>query len=162
MTQTSSLPHRVSVLPGQAGHLPEVHRMLVALAAHHGDQATITPTELARLCLQDEGARLLVACLDGSPARHPLGYALLLLRRNMITGRAGYEINQLFVQAPFRRLGLGRALITAARSLAAEEGRTGLTIGTHPANEAAAAAYRAMGLTELPPAGPRFAVEIAA
>lgn len=154
--------HPVTVRPAEAHDLPEIHRMLVALAAHHGDQATITPADLRRLCLQGEGARLLVAGLDDSPARHPVGYALLLLRRNMITGTASDEINQLFVQEPFRRQGVGRALIAAARALAAAEGMAGLTIGTHPANGAAAAAYRAMGLTELPPAGPRFAVELAA
>lgn len=142
-------------------HLPEVHRMLIALAAHHGDEATITPEVLRRIALQGPGARLIVATLDDSPLRHPVGYALLLLRPNMVTGRQSYDINQLFVQAPLRQQGIGRTLIEGAKKLALEEGRAGLTIGTHPENDAAVLAYRAMGLTELPANGPRFAVELA-
>lgn len=142
-------------------HLPEVHRMLIALAAHHGDQATITPQALRRLACQGPGARLLVATLDDSPQDHPVGYALLLLRPNMVTGAQSYVIDHLFVQEPLRRQGIGRALIKGAQHLARDEGRAGLAIGTHPANAGAADAYRAMGLAELPMGGPRFAVELA-
>lgn len=142
-------------------HLPEVHRMLIALAAHHGDQATITPDQLRRIALQGPGARLIVATLDDSPLPHPVGYALLLLRPNLITGTQSYVIEHLFVQEPLRQKGIGRALIEGARQLARDEGREGLVIGTHPENDAAALAYRAMGLAELPKPGPRFAVEIA-
>jgi GNAT superfamily N-acetyltransferase len=142
-------------------HLPEVHRMLIALAAHHGDQATITPQTLRRFACQGPGARLLVATLDDSPQDHPVGYALLLLRPNMVTGTQSYVIDHLFVQEPLRRQGIGRALIKGAEQLARDEGRAGLVIGAHPANSGAADAYRAMGLAELPIGGPRFAVELA-
>lgn len=142
-------------------HLPEIHRMLIALAACHGDQATITPDALRRIALQGPGARLIVATLDDSPLRHPVGYALMLLRPNLITGTQGYVIDQLFVQQPLRHQGLGRALISGARKLAIEEGRSGLTIGAHPENDGAILAYRAMGLAELPAIGPRFAIELA-
>ena len=141
-------------------HLPEVHRMLIALAAHHGDEATITPEVLRRIALQGPGARLIVATLDDSPLRHPVGYALLLLRPNLVTGTQSYIIDHLFVQQPLRHQGIGRALIEGAKKLAVEEGRDGLTIGTHPENDAAIVAYRAMGLAELPATGPRFAVEL--
>ena len=134
--------------------------MLIALAAHHGDQATITPEALRRIALQGPGARLIVATLDDSPLRHPVGYALLLLRPNLISGAQSYVIDHLFVQEPLRGQGIGRALIAGARRLAQDEGRAGLTIGTHPENDAAALAYRAMGLRELPAPGPRFAVEL--
>lgn len=155
----TSLP--VTIRLAAPEHLPEVHRMLIALAAHHGDQATITPDALRRIALQGPGARLIVATLDDSPVRHPVGYALLLLRPNMVTGGQSYVIDHLFVQEPLRHQGIGRALIDGAKVLARDEGRTGLVIGTHPENDAAAIAYRAMGLAELPASGPRFAVEIA-
>lgn len=142
-------------------HLPEVHRMLIALAAFHGDQATITPQALRRLAFQGPGARLLVATLDDSPQEHPVGYALLVLRANMVTGGQSYVIDHLYVQEPLRRQGIGRALIKGARILARDEGRAGLVIGAHPSNDTAAQAYRAMGLAELPASGPRFAVELA-
>lgn len=142
-------------------HLPEVHRMLIALAAHHGDQASITPDALRRIALQGPGTRLVVATLDDSPLRHPVGYALLVLRHDMVSGTQSYDITQLFVQEPLRRQGIGRALIEGARLLAQDEGRSGLTIAAHPENDAAVLACRAMGLAELPRSGPRFAVELA-
>lgn len=150
----------VTIHPAAAQDLPEVHRMLIGLAAHHGDVATITPQALARLALNAPQARLLVACVDDSPARHPVGYALLILRQNALTGAASYVIDQLYVQDPFRQQGVARALIAAARDLAQGEGRAALVIGAPPANAAAAAACRAMGLTELPATGPRFAVAL--
>lgn len=141
--------------------LPEVHRMLIALAAHHGDTATIPPAELARLALHHPDMRLLVASLPDSPAPHPVGYALLRGWQNMVTGQMAYVLDHLFVQPPFRRQGVARALVEAARACALQEGRSGLTIPTHPANAMAQTAYRAMGMAELPPAGPRFAVSLA-
>jgi GNAT superfamily N-acetyltransferase len=79
----------------------------------------------------------------------------------MVTGTQAYVIDHLFVQEPLRRQGIGRALIDGARRLALDEGREGLVIGTHPQNDGAVLAYRAMGLTELPQGGPRFAVALA-
>ncbi|MDP4032562.1 MAG: GNAT family N-acetyltransferase [Pseudorhodobacter sp.] len=151
----------IDIRPLGAAHLPEVHRMLIELATHHGDVATITPPVLRALLRDDPGLRGLVAFPVDRPSRHPVGYALLARRTDLITGRPGYDIAHLFVQDVFRGQGIGRALIAAARGLAQAEGCTRLTIGTHPANAGAAAAYRAMGLTERPVPGPSFAVELA-
>jgi GNAT superfamily N-acetyltransferase len=138
--------------------LPEVHRMLIALAAHHGEQATITPQVLGRIALEGPAARLLVALLQDSPQRHPVGYALVLFYPDMVTGGRRGLIEQLFVQEPDRKRGIGRALIAAARAEANGAGCGRLIIGAHPENDGAALAYRAMGLAEPPPPGPRFAV----
>lgn len=151
----------LTILPAEPDDLPEVHRMLIALAVHLGDVATITPAGLAQATLEDPQARLIVACLADSPARHPVGYALLMRRQNLVTGKESYVIEQLYVQPPFRRAGIGRALMAGARDLVRAEGRAGLVIGAPPANAGAAAACRAMGLTELPSAGPSFAVALA-
>ena len=141
--------------------LPEVHRMLIALAAHHGEVATITPAAFRAMTLGNPAACLIVAQLSGSPAPHPVGYALILERPNPATGRAGHDIAHLFVQAPFRGQGIGRALVAAARARVQAFGSARLTIGTGAGNATAHAAYRAMGLEELPAAGPRFAVALA-
>lgn len=146
-----------AIRPATAEDLPEVHRMLIALAAHQGDQAAITPA-LLRAALDQPGTRLLVACLADSPARHPVGYLLLTERRDLITGRSAAVIEQLFVQMPFRSRGLGRALLAAARAAAQAQGATGLTLAAPGAQ--AARACRALGLTELPATGPRFAVAL--
>lgn len=149
----------VTVHPAETADLPEVHRMLVALAAHHGDIATLTPGQLAGL-LQGPEARALVACLPVSPARHPVGYALITRRHEMISGHLLLDITHLYVQPPFRSQGIARALIVAAQVLARAENAARLTIGSHPGNPAAAAAYRQMGLQEMPTMGPRFAVPL--
>ncbi|TGD44355.1 GNAT family N-acetyltransferase [Pseudotabrizicola sediminis] len=150
----------IDIRPLGAAHLPEVHRMLIDLAAHHGDVATITPQVLRGLVLDAPDVRGLVAFPADRPSRLPVGYALLARRSDLITGRSGYDIAHLFVQDVFRGQGIGRALIAAARDLALLERCTRLTIGTHPANAGAAAAYRAMGLTERPAPGPSFAVAL--
>lgn len=150
----------IDICPLGATHLPEVHRMLIELAAHHGDVATITPAMLRRLVLDAPDMRGLVAFPADRPSRLPVGYALLARRTDLITGRSGYDIAHLFVQDVFRGQGIGRALIAAARGLALAEGCTRLTIGAHPANAEAAAAYRAMGLAERPVPGPSFAVAL--
>ncbi|WP_225029471.1 GNAT family N-acetyltransferase [Xinfangfangia pollutisoli] len=141
--------------------LPEVHRMLIALAAHHGDAATITPARLAELCFETGEALVLVACLPGSPARDPVGYALVTRRHEMTSGRMLQEVTHLYVQPPFRGRGLARALIEAARALALAGAAQRLTIGADLRNQGAAETYRRMGLQELPAPGPRFAVTLA-
>ena len=148
----------IEIRPVEADHLPELHRMLIELAAHHGDVATITPPRLRACVLDGPDLRGLVAFPSDRPSRLPVGYALLARRVDLITGRTGYDIAHLFVQDVFRGQGIGRALISAARDLALAEGCTRLTIGTHPANSGAAAAYRAMGLPERPVPGPSFSV----
>lgn len=135
----------VTVGPALAQDLPEVHRMLIALAAHHGRAATVTPAMLRRLAMDQGAARLLVARLDDSPARHPVGYAML--RQGGAEGRAGCEIAQVFVQAPFRGRGIGAALIAAARQIARDEGRGQLAIGAHPDGLEAAATGGAPGIS---------------
>lgn len=137
--------------------LSELHAMIGALAAQHGDVATISPEALDRIALRGAGVRVLVA----GPAGAAVGYALLLLRQNMVTGVPSYEVNHLFVRPAHRRRGIGRALVEAARELTVSEGRSHLSITASAANEAAATAYRAMGLEEQPQAGPRFRVPFA-
>lgn len=151
---------QVAVRPARPADLPEVHRMLIALAAHHGDAATITPPRLAELSFETGEALVLVACLPGSPAPDPVGYALVTRRHEMTTGRMTQEVTHLYVQPPFRGRGLARALLDAARDLAQAGAATRLTIAADRRNRAAAEAYRHMGLTELPEPGPRFAVAL--
>jgi GNAT superfamily N-acetyltransferase len=128
--------------------LPEVHRMLIALAAQAGDAATITPTMLDRIALQGRAARLLVALRPDSPQRHPVGYALMLLTRNMIAGANWGFVEQLYVQVPDRKRGIARALVAAARAEAAQAGCKGVTVATRPECDGAALVFRASGLWE--------------
>jgi GNAT superfamily N-acetyltransferase len=128
--------------------LPEVHRMLIALAAHAGAEATITPQMLDRIALQGRAARLVVALRQDSPQRHPVGFALLLMARNMIAGANWGFVEQLYVQVPDRKRGIARALIAAARAEATQAGCKGLTVATRPECDGAALVFRASGLWE--------------
>jgi GNAT superfamily N-acetyltransferase len=138
--------------------LPEVHRMMIALAATHGEAATITPRVLERIALQGRAARLIVAMLPDSPQRHPVGYALVILSRNMVANAEWGFVEQLYVQEPDRKSGIGRALLAAARAEAVKAGCAGLTISTRPESDSAVLAYRATATFD-PPSEPRFAAE---
>lgn len=141
----------LSILTGPAGpeDLPEVHRMLVALAAETGTQARITPAGLAALA--SGAAQVLVARLTASPARHPVGYALVLRRPEAVKGGQEHEIAQLYVQPPFRGQGIGRALIGRAGDLARAEASLGLTLRL-PGVSGAAELGAALGLRAVAPA----------
>lgn len=99
----------ITIHTAEAEHLPEVHRMLIALARHRGAEPTTTPAALAQIAFDDPQARILVARLADSPARHPVGY--VLVRQD----RAGASVEQIYVQPPFRGLGVGRALAAAVQ-----------------------------------------------
>lgn len=155
-TLTTRDPAMPEIRLAMPDDLPALHAMIGALATQRGDAATISPETLDRIALRGAGVRVLVAGASGAA----VGYALLLLRHDMLTGRASYEVNQLFVLPEHRLRGIGRALVDAARELAEGEGRSHLSIPTRAADLEAAVAYRAMRLAEQPQAGPRFRVEI--
>ncbi|MBL9073018.1 GNAT family N-acetyltransferase [Tabrizicola sp.] len=136
--------------------LPEVHRMLIALSAQHGVPTTVTPRLLARIALEGRAARLLVALRPDSPQRHPVGFALMLMGRNMVAGADWGVVEQVYVQEPDRKRGIGRALVAAARAEAAEAGCEGVTVSSRPVTDGSALAWRAQGL-DLSEPEPRFA-----
>lgn len=133
--------------------LPEVHRMLIALT---GSAARITPRVLARIALEGPAARLIVAHRTDSPQRHPVGFALLLVGRNMVAGAGWGFVEQLYVQEPDRGRGIGRALLAAARGMAAEAGCEGVTVSSRPETDGSALVWRALAV-DAPE--PRFAAE---
>jgi ribosomal protein S18 acetylase RimI-like enzyme len=145
-TRSPQVP--LTLRPATAQDLPEVHRMLIALAAEHGEAATITPALIERIALQGRAARLLVAHRPDSPQRHPVGYALMLVGRNMVAGAAWGFVEQVYVQVPDRGRGIGRALTDAARAEAMAAGCEGVTVATRPDVDGAALVFRASGLRD--------------
>ncbi len=155
---TTPAPSAVTVRLAQPDDLPEVHRMLIALAAQAGGRTTITPGILARIALEGRAARLIVAHRTDSPQRHPVGYALVLIGRNMVAGADWGFVEQLYVQEPDRKRGIGRALVAAARAEAAKAGCEGATVSSRPETDGAALVWRAQGL-DLADPEPRYAAE---
>ena len=151
-----STPAPVTIRLAQADDLPEVHRMLIALAARAGAALPITAQVLTKIARQGPAARLLVAHRTDSPQRHPVGFALLLIGRNMIAGADWGVVEQLYVQEPDRKRGIGRALLAAARSEADAAGCAGVTVSSRPETDGSALCWRALGL-DRPEA--RFAAE---
>ncbi|QUJ75873.1 GNAT family N-acetyltransferase [Sulfitobacter albidus] len=135
--------------------LDPVLKMIHALAAHHGDAAVITKDTLARDAL---GAVPWLHVLVAEGARGLVGYAALCPLAQLQFGVRGMDMHHLFVAPDMRGRGLGRRLTQASVAHARDLGCRYLTVGTHPDNHGAAAAYRAMGFAARPAPGPRFSL----
>ncbi len=130
--------------------LPETHRMLIALTTQSGAAATITPQMLARI-VEGRASRLLVAHRTDSPQRHPVGFALLLMGRNMVAGAEWGVVEQMYVQELDRKRGIGRALLEAAKETATKVGCQGVTVSSRPETDGPALVWRALGVNSLEP-----------
>ncbi len=138
-------------VPGDAEAL---ERLIVLLAAHHGDRATVGQDSLrADLFASPPWAVALVAEGDGGI----LGYALLVRLYRAQFARRIMDLHHLFVAPEARGRGVGVALVHAAAREAEAQGCAHLAVGTDPDNHRAQAFYRRLGFEDVPPAaGPRF------
>ena len=143
----------LEIRPATPEDLAVLAGFIRALAAHHGETATIGEARLALLLF---GARRSGAALVALQAGMPVGFAGTVPFVRLNSGERGTEVQHLYVRPEHRGRGVGRALVEAAAELAAADGHAWLTIGTKADNRAAQRAYRAMGLDDLPAAGPRF------
>lgn len=102
----------------------------------------VTATTWARLLDPAEPMHALLAERDGALA----GFAHLVLHRHTGMVEPACTLQDLFVAAPARRQGTGRALVRAACEMAARSGCTRLDWQTHETNEAAMALYDRLAL----------------
>lgn len=138
-----------SIRPIIETDIPDVVRMVHALAAHHGDTGYLTEADLRRDALGPHPwLHMLVA--QGK------GYCALYRQGQVQFGVRGLEVHHLYVEPVARGSGLGRALMDAARIHAQSLGCRYLTVGTHVDNIAAQAMYHAIGFDRMDAAGPRF------
>ncbi len=145
----------ISIRPVREDDLPDLHRMVTALAAHHGDVATLTLDALRDDTIgESPWLYVLVAQVEGL-----VGYAALCPMTQLQFGVRGMDMHHLFVRADMRRCGVGRALIDASMRLTRDLGCRFMTVGTHPENAEAAKVYLAAGFDPLPPSGPRFRIK---
>jgi ribosomal protein S18 acetylase RimI-like enzyme len=79
--------------------------------------------------------------LDG----HPVGFACLRLIPHLQGDEPYAELTDIYVDGPFRRRGIARALIEQVETTAQTAGATEVVIITGFDNEGAQAAYRASG-----------------
>lgn len=144
------------VIPARPRHLPDILRMIRALSAFHGDEASVTLEQLQQTFFASDGAAALVAVKD----EQLIGYAGLTFMTVLHTGVPRVDIHHLFVDERHRAQGVGQALIAAARDHANLIGAARMSIGTDLNNHTAQSAYRAMGLEEITEIGPRFTVPL--
>ncbi|QFT57886.1 Aminoglycoside N(6')-acetyltransferase type 1 [Sulfitobacter sp. THAF37] len=127
--------------------------MVRALAAYHGDTASLTPEDLARDTL---GAAPWLTLLVAEGAEGLVGYAALFPLAQLQFGVRGMDMHHLFVRQERRRCGVARALVAASVTFAQGRGCRFLAVGTDPDNTAAQRTYDNLGFTRAPQAGPRF------
>lgn len=147
----------ISIDAARPSDLPRMQQLIQELSAFHGDRADVTLEQLQSIFFgqKSQGFAFLARLADET-----IGYAGVLETVIVHTGVPRHDIHHLHVVESKRGLGVGRALIGAAKAYSAQKGERGLTIGTDPRNAKAQAAYRAMGLQEITNAGPRFWIEM--
>ena len=77
-----------------------------------------------------------------------VGFAALRLVPCVLYAQPHAELTELFVEAPYRRQGVGRALVAHAEQLAREDGADELVLLTDLDNADAQAFYRAQGYAD--------------
>jgi len=147
-----------TIRPVTDADLPQLHQMICALAAHHGDTPNVNPNQLRKDFIgPSRWYRVLVA--DAGPAGL-VGYAALLPLGQLQSSSKGMDLHHLFVRPSVRGTGVGRALIDASNALCRALGCSLMTVGTHPDNHAAAQFYETRGFVPRHPSGPRFAMAL--
>jgi len=130
----------LSTRPVQRADLVQLCEMITALAAHHGDDATLN---IDKLHTDIFGAlpwiHVSVAC-DGD---NVVGYHALCPLIQLQYCLRGIDIHHLFVSPEHRRKGVGRLLINDAANRAKALGCGYLMVGTAPDNIAAQNTYLA-------------------
>jgi ribosomal protein S18 acetylase RimI-like enzyme len=116
---------------------PELARLLDLF-----DRIGATPEQVATRMLASQNVlTTFIGELDGQPA----GFVCLRLIPHLQGDEPYAELTDIYVDAPFRRQGVARALIAHVEATARAAGAGGVVIITGFDNEGAQAAYRASG-----------------
>jgi ribosomal protein S18 acetylase RimI-like enzyme len=142
-----------SVRRMRTADLTAVAEMTQALAAFHGDSATVNARYMREHCL---GPNKLGAVLVAISGRHPVGFVLTYDWMNFVRSIRIRHIDLMFVQAEFRRRGVGEALMKTAAVLAIEEGCSRLTVSAQSDNEQANGFYQKLGFESRPDDANRY------
>ena len=119
---------------------PELARMLDLF-----DRMGATPEQVAaRMLVCQSVLTTFLGELDGQPA----GFACLRLVPHIQGDEPYAELTDIYVDAPFRRHGVARALIARVEEAANAAGASEVVIITGFDNEDAQAAYRAVGFDD--------------
>jgi ribosomal protein S18 acetylase RimI-like enzyme len=124
-----------------------VAEMTQALADFHGDTASVNARYMHEHCL---GPKKLGSVLVAVSGRHPIGFVLTYDWMNFVRNIRIRHIDLMFVQAEFRRRGVGEALMKAAATLALAEECGRMTVSAQSDNVQANDFYRKLGFESRP------------
>jgi ribosomal protein S18 acetylase RimI-like enzyme len=119
-----------------------VAEMTQALADFHGDTASVNARYMHEHCL---GPKKLGSVLVAVSGRHPIGFVLTYDWMNFVRNARVRHIDLMFVQADFRRRGVGEALMKTAATLAVEDGCERMTVSAQADNVQANDFYLKLG-----------------
>ena len=130
----------ITVRQATPGDATELARMLDLF-----DRMGATPEQVAARMLACQSVlTTFLGEMDGKPA----GFACLRLVPHIQGDEPYAELTDIYVDAPFRRQGVARALIARVEEAARAAGASEVVIITGLDNEVAQAAYRAVGYAD--------------
>lgn len=134
--------------PAAPGDEAEIHRLVRELAAYEREPSAV------RLAVADLGPVLfgappLASALVADVGGRLVAFALWYRTFSTWTGRAGMHLEDLYVEEPWRRRGLGRALLARLAAICREEGLARLEWNVLEWNDPALSFYRALGAVRL-------------
>jgi len=110
-----------SVRPATPDDVPHILAFIRELAEYEKLTHEVSATEEllhATMFGPRAFAEALIGCVDGEPA----GFAVFLYNYSTFLARPGIYLEDLYVRPPFRKLGLGKALLTSVARIAVERG----------------------------------------
>ena len=147
-----------NIRPMIPSDISELVTMIHELAAFHGDTATASIASVTRDTAGPHPWWHVFVAHDDTTL---IGYLVVLPKSKVADGERGIDLDHMYVRAPHRGTGIGRAFIAVAKTHATAHACTYLTIGTTPHNTAAQTAWEVCGFTRLPNSGsPRFRMNI--
>lgn len=152
------LPTRFGAIrPAALADCARIVEMVGQLAAHHGDTPSLAQEDLVRdLFGERPWLSLIVAETSGAL----IGYAAMTGLIQLQFGMRGLDMHHLFVDAAFRRQGVGQGLVEACKIEARRLSCRYLAVGTHPDNHDAQAFYTSLGFTRRDAHPPRFSIRL--
>lgn len=146
-------PPVVTIRQARDKDIPELMTMIAALAAHHGEQATVSETDLQRDLF---GPAPWITGLVAESEGQLIGFALMSPLYLARQGQRGLEINQIYVESGFRGQGIGQHLIDRAREQARAAGCGFLSVGAATGNFRAHRFYEHLDFAARPVTGMRY------
>jgi GNAT superfamily N-acetyltransferase len=138
----------VTIRPCVAADAPALANLIRELAVYERleEFARATPDDLRTHLF---GPRPSAEAILAEARGEPLGFALFFATFSTFRGQPGLYLEDLFVREPFRRQGIGRALLASVARSAVERGCGRLEWSVLDWNTPALGFYRALGASPL-------------